>query len=426
MIAQHNKIYQIFKTSKFTINLESITFDYSEYIEQQLSDLSIEFEKIRDETIIILHENIPFKIYNDLDSYLKISEVGKEQNLLILNLDNEPLSYLDKKTYINFIENNENYFFTNSIAYNDFIKFIKTQDTDSEEAFHFVDYINNDSRKIVFTSLSENGRIIIKYYNEIINFDSKIDYDKYLEKFKNCFNESNQHLPKFLKNSIIEFSSKHESEKRIFRLFENLNDVINVAKVNFEIYLNNLSIDKIRKDYEDYKSKYFKELSEILSNLTQKIIGLPIIIATTLFAIEKVKDDFKFLILIIFIIIVTNIYLVLLLKMNFKDLAYIKLLCEKDYLSLKNNKFFTKLPKELEIFSTIYKRITDRIDYLRIISEAYYWILCMSNTAIILLILNYLTIDLKIISVIAFIIILIMSLFRNKILNDKENVKVFS
>ncbi|MBS7231661.1 hypothetical protein KHA90_11555 [Flavobacterium psychroterrae] len=353
-----------------------------------------------------------------------MNEIDKNGDVLILNIENEPLSYLDKKTYVNFIENNENHFFNNAIGYNSFIQFIKDQDVDSEEAFHFVDYVNSDNRKIVFTSANEKGRIIIKYYNEIHHFDVKINYSKSFEKFENCFKEDNQHLPKFLKNSIIDFSAKYESENRIFKLFENLNDIINAAKVNFEIYLNNLSIDKIRKDYEEYKSKYFKELSEILSNLTQKIIGFPIIIATTLFAIEKVKENFNFLILIIFIIVITNVYLVLLLKMNFKDLTYIKLICEKDYLTLKDNNFFIKQPKELEIFSVIYQRITDRIKYLRMISEAYYWILCISNTIIIVLILNYLGIDLEIVGFITLAILFIMAIFRNKILNDNENASL--
>ena len=54
-----------------------------------------------------------------------------------------------------------------------------------------------------------------------------------------------------------------------------LNEITNNARINFEIYLNNLSIDKIRKEYDEYKSKYFKDVSEILNNLTQKIIGFP-------------------------------------------------------------------------------------------------------------------------------------------------------
>jgi hypothetical protein len=420
----HNRIYQICKDANVSIGIDTFEFEYSESIQTQFSELLVEFENIRDEKIIVYKENFPINIYKDFESYLKINEIEKQKSILILNLENLPFSLIENITYINFKIDYQNNFFENSISYSEFIKFIKTQDIDSEDAFHFVDYVNSDNRKIVFTSLSEKGRVILKYYNEVKHFDEKVNYKIYLENFKNCFNEENSHLPKFLKNSIIEFTAKYETEGRIFKLFENLNEVTNIAKVNFEIYLNNLSIDKIRKDYEEYKSKFFKELSEILSNLTQKIIGLPIVIATTLFAIERVKENFEFLILIIFIILVTNIYLVLILKMNFKDLTYIKLLCEKDYSTLKDNKFFTKQPNELKIFTSIYTRITERIKLLRIISEAYYWILCISNTLIIILILYYIKIDLKIILFISFATILVMSLFRNEILNEKENKSV--
>lgn len=59
-------------------------------------------------------------------------------------------------------------------------------------------------------------------------------------------------LPKFLKNSIIGFSAKNRTEIRIYEFFENLVTIIKNAKINFEIYLNNLSY--IKTDSErDYK-----------------------------------------------------------------------------------------------------------------------------------------------------------------------------
>lgn len=298
MVDFQNKIYQICKDANVSIGTDTFEFEYSSSIQTQFSELSVEFEKIRNEKIIVYKENFPINIYKNFESYLKINEIEKQKSILILNLENLPYSLIENITYINFKEKGQNNFFENAISYSEFIKFIKSQDIDSEDAFHFVDYVNSDNRKIVFTSLSEKGRVILKYYNEVKNFDEKINYKTYLENFRNCFNEQNSHLPKFLKNSIIEFTAKFETDGRIFKLFENLNEVTNVAKINFEIYLNNLSIDKIRKDYEEYKSKFFKELSDILSNLTQKIIGLPIVIATTLFAIERVKGNFEFLILI--------------------------------------------------------------------------------------------------------------------------------
>lgn len=424
MLNTHKKIFEIFKESVFEIKPDKVDFQYSESIESQLISLSIEVENIRNVTLSVEKENFPVKIYSDFNSYLKLTEVKNNNNVLILNLDNLPYSLINNSTYINFEEKNENYFFKNAISFNDFIDFLKTLEVDTEDAFHFVDYLNDISRKIVFTSLTDKGRLIIKYHNKISHFDENINLKNSLENFKNCFVEQNHHLPKFLKSSIIAYASRYDSDIRIYSVFEGLNEITNSARINFEIYLNNLSIDKIRKEYDEYKSKYFKDVSEILNNLTQKIIGLPILIATTLFAIEKVKENPLFLILLIIIILITNIYLVLLLKINFNDLTYINTISNQDFKTLKENNFFTKYPKELDIFIKIKSRITGRVKHLSIICESYFWILGITNISIAGLIFNYLNVNLILIFIISLILLFILAISRNSILNNLENKSV--
>lgn len=179
-----------------------------------------------------------------------------------------------------------------------------------------------------------------------------------------------------------------------------------------------MSIDKIRKEYDEYKSKYFKDVSEILNNLTQKIIGLPILIGTTLFAIEKVKESPEFLIILIITILITNIYLILLLKINFNDLSYIDIISNQDFKTLKENNFFIKYPKELDIFTKIKSRITKRVNHLRLICESYYWILGISNILIIGLIFHYLSINLTQVFIISFTLLFLLATSRNSILNQ--------
>lgn len=424
MLEIHKKIFQIFQQSTFEIKPNKVDFQYSANTETQLIALNIKFENIRKTILSVEKEDFPIIIYDNFVSYLKLTEVKKNINVLILNLDNLPYSLINNTTYINFVEKTDNFFFNNSISFNNFIEFLKTQENDSEEAFHFVDYLNDISRKIVFTSLSDKGRLIIKYHNHIIHFNENINLNNSLENFKNCFVERNHHLPKFLKNSIIEYASRFDSNNRIYNVFQELNEITNRAKINFEIYLNNLSIDKIRKEYDEYKSKYFKDVSEILNNLTQKIIGLPILIATTLFAIEKVKESPLFLILLIVTILITNVYLILLLKINFNDLSYIDTISNQDFKTLKENNFFTKHPKELDIFTKIKSRITERVKHLELICESYFWILGITNIAIVGLILNYLKLNLTQILMISFILLFVLAISRNSILNQIEKKSV--
>ncbi len=420
MINYHQKIYEIFKDAEFTMNSDDIIFQYSANIEKQFSDLNIKIEKIREETINVEKNNLKVSVYERFEDYLKLNEVDKNENVLIINKENVPFSLFDNQTFINFIQDDNNFFFSNSKSFNDFIEFIKSQDFDSDEAFHFVDYVNKTIRKIVFTSLSEKGRVIIKYFNEVHNFDNKINYSIAFENFKTCFNKENLHLPKFLKNSIIEFSTKSKKEIRIYEFFENLEGIIKTAKINFEIYLNNLSIDSIKKEYDEFKSKYFKEISEILSNITQKIIGLPIVIATTLFALERVKTSVEFMIMIIITILVTNIYLILLLNINFNDLTYIKTVSNRDYKKLISNKFFVIFEEEKKYFTDINARLEKRITQLKNICETYFWIIGITNVGLNVLIFNSLNLSTGFIFTISFITCGIFAFSRNYVLNETE------
>lgn len=424
MINYHKNIFDIFKDSEFSINPDDIVFQYSANIEKQFSNLNIKTLKIREESLTVEKSDLKLNIFEKLEDYLKLNEVQKKENVLIINKKNVPFSLIDNITFTNFIQDENNFFFSNSKSFNEFIEFIKSQEIDSEEAFHFVDYVNKTNRKIVFTSLSEKGRLIMKYFNEIHNFDNKVDYSVSFKEFKTCFSKENLHLPKFLKNSIIEFSAKSKKEIRIYELFENLGTIIKTAKINFEIYLNNLSIDSIKKEYDEYKSKYFKEISEILSNITQKIIGLPIVIATTLFALEKIQISIQFLAMIIITILITNIYLILLLKINFNDLAYIKTVSERDYKKLISNKFFTIFPDEKEYFSEINSRLGRRVTQLKNICETYFWIIGITNIGLNILIFNKLNFSAGTIFIISLISFGIFAFTRNHILDNTEEKSV--
>jgi hypothetical protein len=420
MIDFHKSIFKVFKESEFSINPDDIIFQYSMSIEKQLSALDVKFIKIREEYLTVEKSDLDLNILEKSDDYLKLNEVVKKGNVLIINKESTPLSLIDDVTFTNFIEDENNFFFSNSKSFNEFIEFIKSQEMDSDEAFHFVDYVNKTNRKIVFTSLSEKGRLIINYFNEIHSFDSKINYSIPLEEFKSCFIKENLHLPKFLKNSIIEFSSKSKKEIRVNELFENLDKIIKNAKINFEIYLNNLSIDSIKKEYDEYKTKYFKEISDILSNITQKIIGLPIVIATTLFAIEKIQISVQFLSMIIITILITNIYLILLLKINFNDLSYIKTISERDYKKIISNKFFTVFPEEKEYFTEIKTRLGMRVTQLKNICETYFWIIGITNIGLNILIFNKLELSTGIIFMVSIISFGIFAFIRNIILEQAE------
>ncbi len=394
----------IFQPNNFRFVDGGIEFDFSDEIKTALDKCEIQNTPINQGTALRIELDIlQFGIYETYEDFLKVEEVRKNRDCIVFNPNGASYTLVGTETYVDFNLKDNNYFFSNAKCYFELISFIDSQKSETEDAFHFVDYVNEGARKFVFTSLSDKGRVIVEYAKKLSLMDTDTDYRPIVEEFRACFNEEGTHLPKFLKSSIIENGSRFGKDERMYRIFEGLKDIIYSAKVKFEIYINNLSIDKIVKEYEEYKSKYFKELSEILNNLTQKIIGLPLLIAGTLFAIEKVKGSALFLWILVGSVAITTFYLIALLKINFKDLAYIKESFERDYNNLIDNNFFVKFKEQKQPFDKIRKQTIEKIDFLKNICDSYYWILSLSNLVTIGLMLNYLKIEIGIIVLVMFI-----------------------
>jgi len=181
-----------------------------------------------------------------------------------------------------------------------------------------------------------------------------------------------------------------------------------------------LSIDKIKKDYDELKSKYFGSLSEILSKLTSQIIALPIAISATLLAIDKVDDVPFFLYFLLFAVFVTSVYLSLLLRIYFRDLRYVEKIFNSDYNTLLSNNFFNKYPDESELFEEIKDRIIKRISFLKLITESYFWILNFSNATIIGYILNKIGLPTNGTLLTVFILLSMIAFTRNYIIEKEK------
>lgn len=419
-IEYHKKLFQILSsTTAVKIDASFVQIDKpQESIEEKLNEIGAKFEHLAGGVIRIITNSINTTLFANIEEFRKVRKINSDSNILILA---EPvISYFDCNTYVKFELSASEFLINNAKAYLEFQDFLKQQEKETDESFHFVDSFNKDFRKLSFVSLSEKGRLTIKYDLAIPELDRKKDYSKALEKFKFCFDEESNNLPKFLKSTLIHTASSYSAETRFKQLFESLEDIVIKAKMNFEVYLNNLSIDKIKKDYDELKSKYFRSLSDILSKLTNKIIALPIAISATLLAIDKVDDVPFFLYFLLFAILVTSIYLSLLLRIHFSDLKYVEKIFYSDYNTLLSNNFFTKYPDESELFEEIKDRITKRINFLKLITESYFWILNFSNVIIIGYILNKIGMPTNGTLFISIALLIVIALIRNYIIEKEK------
>jgi len=441
MIEFQKKLYELLTPENFSFGDDYIEFVYTERTNSILNkelDLSPEpLNHSGKKFIRIYKKDLPFLIFENNNEFQKISIIEKlikeDKDILILSDDKQrTISWIKQEPYIDFNKKKEYYYFKNIFSYVNFINFLKSLDNENENAFHFIDYFNKDHKKIVLTSLSEKSRIIIKYKNEIPTFTVKKDLSEKLYEFKQCFKDRNNQIVKFLKNSFIEYASRYDFENRLPELFNNLDKILETAHLNFEVYINNLSIDKVKEDYYNYKTKYFKNISDILSKLTQKIIGLPIAFATTLFIINKLtqtktSDNSLFLCVLIIILSISMVFIVFLLKIHYKDLLSIHSSFSREYKALMNNNFFNKYPDEKEDFEELNNNINTKIKILKSITIGYYWLLTLSNLFLFYFITNKIGVNVKewdlLIQLTILIVIIILLVLGNLLIVNKKKMK---
>jgi hypothetical protein len=260
-----------------------------EEVESLFNRNNLQNEKILNEGIRLLNYDLDDKIFYNDDHFKRSSlEINDfELNLLVFNFDSIP-RYFDgnsKNTYINSNLEDRNYFFMNSYWYLMFLEEIKKQEKDENNIFSFVDYFNIDIRKMVF--VTNNGKLIINYNEGVPVMNENYDFGESVRRFIKCFDESNKQLPSFLKKELFNNLKGVNQDERMASLISNLNLILNSAYMNFEVYLNELSLEKIKADYKDYKQKYFEQLSKILNGITNKVISIPIAISASFFAIDK-------------------------------------------------------------------------------------------------------------------------------------------
>jgi len=172
----HKDLYDILqKTTQFIITSGYIELSsYDSNVEEKLIEIGLSSEKIGSENLRILINNTNIKIFKNIDEFNSINSIDNNSNILIL--EKEPVSFLKGETYNNFDLTKDDFLIENAKAYLEFQAFLKEQESETDESFHFVDSYNLDFRKLIFVSLAENGRLSITYNADIPNFDRTYDF----------------------------------------------------------------------------------------------------------------------------------------------------------------------------------------------------------------------------------------------------------
>jgi uncharacterized protein YdcH (DUF465 family) len=381
----YKELYQILKTNSISFNeandvieLESIGVDQIAFLKKE----NIDHEIIQNNKCRIGLYQTNFSIFSNAGSFLeKANKRFFTKDIFIFDEDDSKcLSWqLDtSNTYLNFTETT-NIFFQNILCYFDLLDFLKGQEHKEDNVFYFVDHFSWDQRIIVFTSLKKEGKLTLSFPLNVPDLQNSTSFKAKTEKFKQSFEENNKHLPKFIKSELFNFLPKENKENRFLIFIDKLDEIVSIAEQNFEIYLSDLTLDNLKKEYIEYKDKYYQQLRDILSKITGQIIALPLSITASAFATYKTFDNPFLLTIIIVAFFAFTIYSLFNLRLQLEDVKDIENSANTDFSKIKNSNFFVKYPEELSTFENITFRIKQRVKLLCNSIYSYYFTLSITN-----------------------------------------------
>jgi hypothetical protein len=387
-----------------------------------LKDENFEDFEEKQNRICIKRNKLPFVYFNNEDEFInQVKDDDFNKPILIDNYKNNysHLYFENNFTYLNDELSNIN-LIINGLAVKEVKAFFKDLSNKEKYGIEIVDNYSNSNLIITFISLKDKTKVnlhfkptgTLKLSNDI-NYYTKVNsLIKYLVK-------ENKQFSIFLKNSII--SNLLFEEKDVFTLFfEKIDKIFYEAKLNYNVFLHELSLDKIKTDYKEYKQKYFASQNDILSKLTTQVVALPVSIAASAFSIYNLKGDIFPTMIIVFGLICYVIYVTFTLSIFYNDIYSLNKLAQRDYTTLKTHPFFVDNPNELSFFDEIKDNIFNRLKSLKIGLNIFVFMVWASFTMLAFYSLKTLSIELKNPIILFLIIASIFTLTYVNLLNKEE------
>jgi hypothetical protein len=400
------------------IDMTFETIDEAKQIENQLSNFKIDRNNTQIKINCISNS---LCIYKDIEDYRRRIKLDNSNTFktdtLILNFPKDTYFYNKSEDccYTNFSKDTNCYLFANTHYFYALLSFLKQQEHKEDHLFYFVDYFNKDNRRIIITSPSKQGKLTVGYEQGVPDFSLNKNIGVGIDRFIDAF--SQKQLPKFVKAELFNvLSACNEKEKRLCYFIEHLPFIMERAEQNFEIYLNDLSLDNFKKQYLDFRIKYFNLFRDILAKITTQVLAFPLSITAASFASYKVIDNELLAYSIVVAFIVFSIYSLFMLGAYKQDINENKSLFLREYEELKNNAFFTKYPSELSYFESTKYFVTQRQKFLSISISIYAVVVSLINSLFVFFVLyRHLCVCLSsVISGILFLVLLIICIYQLK------------
>ena len=230
--------------------------------------------------------------------------------------------------------------------------------------------LNDPTSKTLTLVTKQYGVFNVGYQTPTYNFFYRINIsgkDKQLEtEFKK------KEFIQFFKEIIVTSVHRLPDKDRFQALVEQLDSIIDLTSKDYEAYVSEFAIDKIKSEFKKERESYFESIDRSISSIGKQVVAFPLTFAASVFASYKVQDKPGILLLILFAYLLYTIVAYLILSLTSYNVRCLRKDVQSEKATIKN-----EYGKIYEDFQSDFEKIEIKIGLLRIVVTVLFVVLTL-------------------------------------------------
>ena len=235
------------------------------------------------------------------------------------------------------------------------------------ETKEFAQFKNDSSKNFTIIS-KEYGVFHIGYRLPDFYYFYTIKLDGKLKRLKNEF--AKKEFIQFFKEIVVASVHSTNEDERFQTLISQLDSIIDLTSKDYEAYVSNFAIDKIKSEFKEERESYFENIDRSISSIGKQVISFPLTFAASIFASYKVQDKPGVILLILIAYFLYTVIAILILRMTSYNVW-----CLRQDVNEEETQIKTEYSKLYSNFESDFKKIRNKILNLRIIIWVLYGVL---------------------------------------------------
>lgn len=228
----------------------------------------------------------------------------------------------------------------------------------------------NETSKTFTIVSKEYGVFHVGYSLPVYSYFYTINIVDKSERLKKEFEK--KEFIQFFKEIIVTSVHSTDEKNRFNVIISQLDSIIDLTLKDYEAYVSNFAIDKIKSDFKKERESYFESIDRSISSIGKQVVAFPLTFAASVFASYKVQDKPGVLLLILIAYLLYTIVAYLILTMTAYNVRCLKKDVNSEETAIKNS--YGKIYSD---FKTDFDKIKNKIWLLRIVVGVLYGVLTL-------------------------------------------------